>query len=330
MATALISGDEEVSENDGKDDSDNAKSRHSYANKLKSNVNYSQRLQRNVLEITLERVDKNVEIVIDDKEIERVLRTLGIDINSQVEGFQLQYKGAVSVLSVWMPVGVNLEKYCKDMVIRVNNSVSTGMIRPAGKTEVTVTIVGLDFNTPDTFVIEYLNKFGTVKCQSVIYSEYDEGPFKGKKNGERKYQVDFGNSKMCMGTYHIIDNCKVKVFYRGNRKSCGRCHQFANNCVGGGLAKNCEAGGGGRLPLADHMELLWKKIGFTPANFTLDTDKIENEAELATNDVPIMTEGKFPSTLVRNEPCDTDFNKCDGLTVKNIPKILKKKLFGNF
>ena len=78
MATALISGDEEVSENDGKDDSDNAKSRHSYANKLKSNVNYSQRLQRNVLEITLERVDKNVEIVIDDKEIERVLFILSM------------------------------------------------------------------------------------------------------------------------------------------------------------------------------------------------------------------------------------------------------------
>ena len=185
-------------------------------------MNFNQRLQRNVLEITLVRVDKNVEIYIDDKEIDRILKTLGIDIRTQVEGYQLQYKGMTSVIAVWMPVGVNLEKYCKDIVIRVNSSVSTGIIRPSGKTEVTVTIVGLDFNTPDSFVLEYLSKFGTVKTQSVIYSEYNDGPFKGKKNGERKYQVDFGSNSTPMGTYHIIDNCKVRIFYRGNRKSCGR------------------------------------------------------------------------------------------------------------
>ena len=126
----------------------------------------------------------NEEIVIDHIEIERGLKTLGIDIKTQVEGYQLQYKGAVSVISVWMPpVGVNLERFCKDMVIRINDSVSTGMIRPAGKSEVTVTVTGLDFNTPDTLVLEYLGKFGKVKSSSVIYCEYSEGPFKGKKNG---------------------------------------------------------------------------------------------------------------------------------------------------
>ena len=35
-----------------------------------------------------------------------------------------------------------------------------GVIRPAGRKEVTVSIKGLDFNTPDTFVFEYRGKFG--------------------------------------------------------------------------------------------------------------------------------------------------------------------------
>ena len=324
MATAMVSDEDGVSESDG---DKSAVSKHSYANRLKSNINYNQRLQRSVLEITLERVNKNNDIEINDTEIERVLRTLGIDIRSQVEGYQLQYKGATSIISVWMPVGVNLENYCKDMVIRVDSNVTTGMIRPAGKTEVTVTIVGLDFNTPDTFVIEYLNKFGTVTNQSVIYSEYNDGPFKGKKNGERRYQVDFGSSKMHMGTYHIIDNCKVRVFYRGNRKTCGRCHQLADKCIGGGLAKNCEAGGGVRLPLAIHMEALWKEIGFKPTNFILDTDNLDNETDQPQLvDVPIMTNSKFPATFSRQEPCEEDFKKCDGITVKNIPKNVEEKM----
>ena len=255
MATALSAGDTGQSVESESDDAANNKP--SYANRLKSNVNYNQRLQRNILEITLERVDKSVEIEIDDKEIERILRTLGIDIRSQVEGYQLQYRGMTSVLSVWMPVGVNLDRYCKDMVIRVNSSVNTGMIRPAGKTEVTVTIAGLDFNTPDTLVLDYLSMFGIVKKQSVIYSEYTDGPFRGKKNGERKYQVDFGNCKLHMGTYHIIDNCRVRIFYRGNRKTCGRCHQFANNCVGGGLAKIAKLGVGLESPLLN----IWNHCG---------------------------------------------------------------------
>ena len=198
----------------------------SYANRLKTNVNFSQRLKRNILEITLERTNKEVDIDVDPEEISRVFRTLGIDINSQVEGYQIQYRGRISVISVWMLSNINVEKFCKDMVIKVNSNVITGVIRPAGKTDVTVSIVGLDFNTPDTFVLEYLAKFGNIKSKSVIYSKYQEGPFKGKMNGERKYQVDFSETRRHMGTFHLIDNCKVQVFYRGNQKTCGQCHKL--------------------------------------------------------------------------------------------------------
>ena len=37
-----------------------------------------------------------------------------------------------------------------------------------------MTVCGLDFNTPDTFVMSYLSKFGTVVNQKVIYDRYKE------------------------------------------------------------------------------------------------------------------------------------------------------------
>ena len=123
----------------------------------------------------------------------------------------------------------------------------TGMIRPAGKKDVTVSIVGIGFNTPDSFVMDCLSKFG------VIYSKFESGPFRGKYNGERKYQVDFTKTNRHMGTYHLIDGCKIRVYYRGNKKTCGRCHKLASECPGDAVAKNCALGGGDCVSLSDHM-----------------------------------------------------------------------------
>ena len=49
MATAMVSDEDGVSESDG---DKSAVSKHSYANRLKSNINYNQRLQRSVMSIT--------------------------------------------------------------------------------------------------------------------------------------------------------------------------------------------------------------------------------------------------------------------------------------
>ena len=185
-----------------------------YSDRLKTNVKFSQRLSRNILEITLEKTNKGVYYEIEDENISKVLKTLGIDIVSQFEGYQIKQMGTSSLISVWLKAGLGLDKYCKDISIRVNDNVTTGLIRPAGKKDVTVTVIGLDFNTPDTFVIEYLNKFGVVVNKAVIYSKFESGPFKGKFNGERKYQVDFSDSTQQMGTCNLVDGCKVRVFYR--------------------------------------------------------------------------------------------------------------------
>ena len=67
----------------------------------------------------------------------------------------------------------------------------TGTIRPAGRKDVSVAVNGLDFNTPDSLVLEYIKKFGGIsESDSVIYGKYFEGPFKDKYTGERKYNLN--------------------------------------------------------------------------------------------------------------------------------------------
>ena len=79
-----------------------------------------------------------------------------------------------------------MDRFCKDVNIKVTENIVTGVIRPSGKKEVTVAITGLDFNTPDKLVLEYLGKFGDLVNQSVIYSKLETGPLKGKYRGEQK------------------------------------------------------------------------------------------------------------------------------------------------
>ena len=288
-----------------------------YADRLKTNVKYDQRLKRNVLEITLEKTEEGADLNVDQDCIARVFKTIGISISEHVEGYQVHFKGKHNIISVWMKEGINVEKFCREDNIKVSQGLMTGMIRPAGRKDVFVTISGLDFNTPDTFIFNYLSKFGRVMNQNVIYSKYREGPFKGKFNGERKYNMDFTESSQPMGTFHIIDGAKVRVFSRGNIKTCGRCHNFSEDCQGDGIAADCEEAGGERVNLSDWMKKLWKKIGFTPEAFEL-SDDCEKK-----NDISSDTE-RFPKIPEeKSKPKQSDVEKYRGVTVKNFPSSLK-------
>ena len=296
----------------------------SYSDRLKSNIRFDQRLKRNVLEITLERTHRDAEINIDQADVARVCQTLGIDIKAQVEGYQFQNKGRASAISLWMGTGVNLERFCKDVNIKVKEGVNTGMIRPAGKKAVKVTVTGLDFNTPDTFVFDYLKHFGEVVSKTVVYSKFEIGPFKGKCNGERKYEVDFSKSARNMGTFHIIDGSRVKIFFRGNKKTCGRCHKTADECAGKSLAKDCETKGGERVNIGDHMKRLWAEIGFTPTNFELNEDEKSSEMENVSKEDQVIIADNF-KTMNKTEPSDRDIEHYNGLNIRNIPQNVEEK-----
>ena len=283
-----------------------------YSEKLKTNVTWDNRLRRNVLEITLEKQEEAF-VDLSQEDIHRLFKTLGINIEKEVEGFFQRNKS----IQVWFDNSVNLDRFCRNESIRVTKNIKTGFIRPAGKKEVTVTISGLEFNTPDTFVMSYLSKFGKVVTTSVIYDRYKEGLFKGKYNGDRKYQVDFTKSNQSMGTYHVVDGTRVRVHYPGNKKTCGRCHQTAENCKGNAVAKDCEENGGARVNILDHMRIVWESVGFRPTEFNLETKDDINDAD-------IRDKEKFTPKVARPEPTEKDMERYDGVSIKNFPRTTTK------
>ena len=291
-----------------------------YAESLKTNIKWDSRLKRNVLEIAMES-DNSEFIDIPDGDINRLFKTIGIDVKAQIEG----YFRRGSKIFAWLANGIDLDRFCKAEAIRINNKLRTKFIRPAGKKEVTVKVCGLDFNTPDSYVIEYLSKFGKVVSDSVIYDKYKEGPFVGKFNGDRKYVADFTSSSVNMGTFHIIDGARVKIFFNGNRKTCARCHLTSDQCKGEAQASNCEELGGIRLSLLEHMKRLWETVNFQPIQFKFDVDD-----EMVNNlggDVQISEKSSFSPGVKRPDSTEEDVEKYTGVVINNFPpKVAKADL----
>ena len=127
-----------------------------------------------------------------------------------------------------------------------------------------------------------------------------------------------------MGTY--TDDSKVRVFYRGNTKTCGRCHKVALSCPGEAVARNCAAGGGTKIFLSDHMKEVWREVGFVPMTFVLDEDdKTEDDIQQAVKDAPVLSNIKLPATIERPEPESKDIEHLNGISVKNFPLKLEEK-----
>ena len=59
----------------------------SYADRLKTNVMVDHKLKRNILEITIEKTEKDKKIELEDEMVSRVCSSIGIHIRDQVEGF---------------------------------------------------------------------------------------------------------------------------------------------------------------------------------------------------------------------------------------------------
>ena len=278
-------------------------------------MKFDQRLKRNILEIFIEKEEEETELVLNQNVVARLLDSLKMNTATEMEGFQTKYTKNGAVIQVWCVQGVNIEKFCRQENIQVSRGVFARSIRPAGRRDVTVTVSGLNWNTPDSLVIEYLKRFGgQLVTEEVIYGKYGDGPLRGKKNGDRKYQVIFDGVQM--GTFHFLDGERVKVFYRGNIKTCGYCQMTAINCPGGGIAKDCRENGGRRLDLAKHMKDVWSKIGFSPTQFELPESMDDESME---NDKSIKQSERFHPPVQRPELEKEDVDKITGFEIRNIP-----------
>ena len=78
---------------------DTAKRAPSYADRAKMNIKYDQRLKRNVLEIEVEKKDRDDELILDQNSIAKLCGTIGLDVKL-VEGYQVSYGGKISKIKV--------------------------------------------------------------------------------------------------------------------------------------------------------------------------------------------------------------------------------------
>ena len=307
----------------------------SYAERAKMNIKYSQRLKRNILEIEVEKENEEDEMILSDETIATLLNKLRLNINSHVEGCQVNYGRKKSKIEVWCRAGLDLEQFCMNESLQVEKGVRTNFIRPVGRKDVEVSVVGLGFNTPDSLVQEYIKKFGgKLVTNDVIYGKFSSGPLQGKMNGVRKYRVDLTKLNTSMGTFHLLDGNKVKVYFRGNG-TCGWCHKDVTKCPGGAKAETCKEKGTGQVNLRDHMHTLWDTIGFDPQTFEISdpeyddldsSDSIGGDRKVLktvhfprqVDRSPISESDKFTTVRLRNFPLEI----CD----EEIVKFLKKEV----
>ena len=251
-----------------------------------------------------------------DEEVAKVLLKLGADLRPgfHIEGVQICPMGR-NVIQVTLNKNVDITRFCNKEVYEVKEGVRISQIRQSGRREVILTIKGLHPNTLDETVFGYLNCLGKVEKKKVILDTFKEGPLCGIQNGDRKYSVEF-KADIDIGPLHVIDGHKVTFAYPGQRRTCFRCLQTAYLCPGKGVAKECEAVGGDKVMLADHLFSFWAKIGYTPdKNQTTLLNEIES-AEPAETDYQIG--GSFTPKPVPAEKVSDD--KFGGVSVKWFPK----------
>ena len=172
----------------------------------------------------------------------KISHMVGIKVRSETEGYQAHYSRKVITLAVWAKAGVSLEKLIRDDHSEFNRDLTIIQVRPARRREVTLLITGLPFNTPDAQVKHYVESFeAKINGSEPTYGVHKEGPWRGQYNGERRYKAVFTNQIVPMGSFHLLNNSKIRVVYPDNTRTFGRCHQPPTSCPGGGIARVCRS-----------------------------------------------------------------------------------------
>ena len=194
--------------------------------------------------------------------------------------------------------------------------IRTTTIRPVGNRDIGVTVYGLHPDTRDEAVVQYLNVHGVVnQKEPVIYGVFQGAPgstlLAGKRNGNRTYMMEV---KKNIGSYHIIDGERVSIRYRGQIKTCNKCHKVETECSGKGMAKDWSAD---RVLLSTQMKDYWEEIGYKPPNTNINRDdpdeKVEEIAAITFND-------KIHPSAPAFNPEPSEAAKYTGIVVKGFDK----------
>ena len=276
----------------------------------------------NVLEVVLEKESRG-SFAVSDAECAKFLGKLGLDLRPGVvvEGVQICPNGR-GVLFITLKEQVEISRYCRYDVMEVSQSgIKAVLIKPAGIREVIVTIKGLHPNTGDEKVINYLEKFGRIVTNRVVYGVFLDGPLKGIKNGDRKYRLEI-KPGVNIGSYHLFDSQKVTLRYAGQQQTCGRCLKVARERSGRGIARRCEAEGGVKGDFSSYIRNLWEEIGYAPSNNHLDNigdDSNEIDEQVGGGFTPykcVSSPEKFTGLAIKAFPNDMDHGEIVEYLVK--------------
>ena len=264
---------------------------------------------RNVMDIMLEKDTKGA-FALSDVEVARVLQKLGADMRPgvHIEGVQICPMGK-NVIQVMLNKKVDIDHFSKKELFEVKSGVRISEIRKSGQSEVTLSIKGLHPSTPDTKVFEYLQCLGKMDKKRVIMDTFKSGPLSGLQNGVRKYQLLL-RSDIVVGPFHVIDGQKVSISFTGQRRFCFRCLKISRECLGRGIARDCEEAGGDRVIFSDFIKQYWNIIGYSPAN-TVDPNEMDSLEDEIIVDMNLTTPKPFPKEKVE---------KWGGVTLKWFPK----------
>ena len=278
-----------------------------WADVLGSNIPTS--WNKNVLEILLEKDDRGA-FLVSDVECAKLMSKIGLEISSnKVDAVQICPNGR-GVIFITLKNHVSIEDHIFNEIFEVSPKVRVINMKPAGKREVIVTLKGLHPNSKDQSILDYLGKFGKVVTTKVVHCEFNEGPLKGLKNGDRSYKLEI-QPNTNIGTYHVLFGNKVTLRYQGQKQTCARCFENSSRCVGGGIAKKCEASGGPKGDFSQHILDMWEKIGHNPEEIEV-ASVYDDHGE---NSDQYQRGANFTPPQVR--PVASNFK---GVSIKNIPK----------
>ena len=223
-------------------------------------LNKSSREKKNILEVKLVKLFASAKFKLDDGDLVKLLTSLNIQTR-ECEAIQACPLGK-PVVFITLRKDVKMDRFAKwrHEGFMVKEGISTARIGPKGKTEVSVQVVGLDPETKDEVVMNYLAAHGDINwSEKVIHHVYKGGMLEGLATGNRSYTMKA--IKKELSSYHIIDGTKVEIRFEGQNRSCGRCYQPADSCPAEAKSSECQSE---RADLVDVMRKHWATIGYEP------------------------------------------------------------------
>ena len=124
-----------------------------------------------------------------------ICEKVGVRIGVETRGYTSQISGDKMEIAISLKQGVSPERFCFAGVKEISQGLTIVSVSPEIKRVVSMRVLGLPFNAPDSIVEEYVEMFGgRVEGQSKM-ATYSEGPWRGQWNGDRIYSVNMSEQK---------------------------------------------------------------------------------------------------------------------------------------